>query len=408
MPALDGMRVLDMTQWEAGTSCTQLLAWLGADVVKVERPTVGDPGRVAGTGDDPSPYFLQYNSNKRSIAIDLDTPSGRDLLLELVPHYDVFVENYGPGVIEKHDIGYAVMQAINPGIIYGRIKGFGTSGPYSDYKCFDMVAQAAGGAFSVTGSPDGPPMRRGVTVGDSGTGVQMALAITAAYVQQQRTGLGQEIELSMQEAVTHFMRSRVAFDTSPEQPVARRVGNRSGGAPTDLYSCKPFGPNDYVFIMVVTSRMWDAFCVTIDRTDLLTDPRFATGEARRENPDALNEEIELWTRAHTKYETMQILADAGVPCSYVFDTGDLVEDPHLRSRDFVQTVNHPTRGEVQLYRYAPRLSGSNVPLEAAPSLGEHTEQILVSDLGLDAEALRTLSEAGAIGLGAIGLGGKGR
>ena len=243
MPALDGMRVLDMTQWEAGTSCTQLLAWLGADVVKVERPTVGDPGRVAGTGDDPSPYFLQYNSNKRSIAIDLDAPSGRDLLLELVPHYDVFVENYGPGVIEKHDIGYEVMRERNPGIIFGRIKGFGTSGPYAEYKCFDMVAQAAGwGIFR-----DGPAGWSADAAGRDGggfrTGVQMALAITAAYVQQQRTGVGQEIELSMQEAVTHFMRSRGGV-----RYVAGAADRAAGGQPVGG------GADGSVFVQAVWSE----------------------------------------------------------------------------------------------------------------------------------------------------------
>ena len=207
MPALDGMRILDMTQWEAGTSCTQLLAWLGAEVVKIERPIGGDPGRVARTGNDPSPYFLQYNSNKQSVAIDLNSSAGRQVLLDLVPHYDVFIENYGPGVIEKHDIGYEVMQSIHPSIIYARIKGFGTSGPYAGFKSFDVIAQAAGGTLSVTGDPDGPPLQPGPTLGVSGTGGNMALAITAAFVQRIRTGSGQLIELSMQEAVTLFMRS---------------------------------------------------------------------------------------------------------------------------------------------------------------------------------------------------------
>ena len=200
MAALDGLRVLDMTQYEAGTSCTQALAWLGADVVKVERPDGGDPGRGAG-GD--AEYFVVWNSNKRSVAIDLRSADGRALFMRMVPKYDVFVENYGPGVIERLDIGYEAMRAVKSDIIYARIKGFGVDGPWSDYKCYDMVAQAAAGAFSITGENDGPPMRPGPTMGDAGTGIQMALAIAAAYAQKLRTGKGQLIELSMQEAMTY-------------------------------------------------------------------------------------------------------------------------------------------------------------------------------------------------------------
>ena len=276
MPALDGMRVLDLTQWEAGPAGTQMLAWLGADVVKVERPHGGDPARTVAGAADNSPYFLNWNANKRGICIDVGATAGRALLLRLAAHYDVLTENYGPGVIEKLDIGYDVVRAINPGIIYARIKGFGLSGPYSGYKSFDMVAQAAGGAFSVTGEAGGPPVRPGPSIGDSGAGLQLALAITAAYVQQQRTGQGQCIELSMQEAVTYFMRTWVALNSDWGAKAAPRTNSWSG-APSDLYPTKPLGPNDYVYIMAVTTAMWDTLCAIIDRPDLVTDPRFATG-----------------------------------------------------------------------------------------------------------------------------------
>ena len=188
MAALDGMRILDMTQFEAGTCCTQSLAFLGADVVKIERPVLGDPGRgrAAGTTLDRE-YFVNWNSNKRSVTIDLNSTAGRQLLLDMVPHYDVFVENYGPGVVEKLDIGYEVMREQNPQLIYLRIKGFGTTGPYAHYKCMDMVAQAAAGAFSITGDPNGPPVRPGPTMGDAGTGMQAALAITAALTNRRRS-----------------------------------------------------------------------------------------------------------------------------------------------------------------------------------------------------------------------------
>ncbi len=395
MPALEQMRVLDMTQYEAGTSCTQALAWLGADVVKVERPGIGDPGRGVARGTDNSPYFLNWNSNKRSVVINLDQPEGRDLLLRMLPKFDVFVENYGPGVVEKLDIGYDVMRKVNPSIIYGRLKGFGTSGPYSSFKSYDMVAQAAGGAFSVTGDPEGPPMRPGYTVGDSGTGVQLALAITAAFVQKQQTGQGQEIEISMQEAVTYFMRTAVANGSDWGRKTAPRRGNRVG-PPTDLYACKPFGPNDYVYIMVVTSRMWDTLCAAIDRTDLLSDPRFESGEARLEHGDELHEEIAKWTRERTKHEAMLELGNAGVPISAVLDTHDLFNDPHLASRDFIQTVEHPSEGPVDLMRWPPLMSESEVPLAPAPLLGQHTDEVLSAELGLDEGEVAALRECGAI------------
>ena len=263
MTALDGFRVLDMTQYEAGTSCTQALAWLGADVVKVESPR-GDPGR-GPTGS--AEYFIVWNSNKRSVSIDLQQPRGRQMLLDMLPRYDAFVENYGPGVMEKLDLGYDVMKAVNPGIIYARIKGFGLEGPWSDYKCYDMVAQSAAGAFSITGEPDGPPVRPGPTTGDAGTGVQMALAITAAYAQKLRTGKGQHIELSMQEAMTYYLRTSTA-STHFGARASKRIGN--GGRPTmSLYRSRGDGPNDYLFVMAVTDRMWEALCQAMERPDLL-------------------------------------------------------------------------------------------------------------------------------------------
>ena len=278
MAALDGMRVLDMTQYEAGTSCTQALAWLGADVVKIEAPEYGDPGRGVGrsANKDYSAYFCAWNANKRSVALDLRTSEGRDLLLRMAPNFDVFVENYGPGVIERLDIGYDVLRAANPGLIYARIKGFGTSGPYADFRCMDMVAQAAAGAFSITGEADGPPMMPGPTTGDSGTGVQAAMAILAAYVQKQRTGEGQEIELSMQEAMAYYVRTRAFIGSAWGTRATPRSGNAGGLPPVNIYACKPFGPNDYIYLMPVNQGHWDGLCAAMDRGDLLIDPRFAT------------------------------------------------------------------------------------------------------------------------------------
>ena len=396
MPALDGLRILDMTQYEAGTSCTQALAWLGADVVKVERPGTGDPGRGGfGAGGSDSEYFVVWNSNKRSVAIDLQKPAGRELLLKMVPHYDAFVENYGPGVIEKLDIGYDVMKAINPGIIYARLKGFGTSGPWADYKSYDMVAQSAAGAFSITGEPDGPPMRPGPTTGDAGTGVQMALAIAAAYVQKLKTGKGQLIEISMQEAMTYYLRTAVAGTNYGERASQRSGNGRS--ATMSLYACKGGGPNDYVFVMAVTARMWESLCPIIGRPEFLEDERFGDPRARFENREALKAEIEKWTLERDKYEAMRELSEGGVPASAVLDTKDLFENPHLKERGFIHTVEHEVHGPIRLLGWPARMSDSEVPITASPRLGKNTVEVVTEDLALKPEDIEQLLRDGIIG-----------
>lgn len=392
MPALDGLRILDMTQYEAGTSCTQLLGWLGADVVKVEPPKTGDPGRGPEGGD--AEYFVVWNSNKRSVAIDLRNPGGRDLLLSMVPHYEVFVENYGPGVIEKLDIGYDVMKEINPEIIYARIKGFGLSGPWADFKCYDMVAQSAAGAFSITGEPDGPPMRPGPTIGDTGTGVQMALAITAAYAQKLRTGKGQLIEMSMQEATAYYLRTATASTGFGEKPTPR-TGN--GRLPTmSLYPCKGGGANDYVYIMAITPRMWGSLCEAIGKSELIDDPRFRANRDRLDNREELEALISEWTLQRDKYDAMQELADGGVPASAVLDTRDLYENPHLTERGFVHSVDHPTHGPIRLLGFAARMSESEVPFSAAPLLGQHSKEVIAEDLSLSPAEIDALVTAGVI------------
>ena len=392
MAALDGLRILDMTQYEAGTSCTQCLAWLGADVVKVEPPGTGDPGRHLLDGDDE--YFYVWNSNKRSVALDLRKPRGRELLLEMVAGYDVFVENYGPGVIEKLDIGYDTIRAARPDIIYARIKGFGLDGPWADYKSYDMVAQAAAGAFSITGNADGPPMRPGPTTGDAGTGVQMALAISAAYVQKLKTGKGQYIELSMQEAMTYYLRTAASRTRYGKRPT-RRVGAEE--LPTmSLYPCKGGGPNDYVYLMAVTPRMWGALCVVLGRPDLEDDPLFVSPQLRANNDQALRDRITAWTLARDKFEAMRELAEGGVPASAVLDTRDLYENEHLIERGFIREIEHPRHGKVRLLGWPARMSESSVPVQPAPLLGQHSKDVLTQDLGLDRSELETLVRNGVI------------
>ena len=385
--ALEGMRVLDMTQYEAGTSCTQMLAWLGADVVKVEPPQ-GDPGRRAfSRGPEDSQYFLNYNSNKRSIVLDLKAERGRQLLVGLARRFDVFVENYGPGVIESLNIGYDALSAVNPAIIYARLKGYGLSGPYAHYKSFDPLAQATAGAFSVTGERNGPPVKPGPTVADTSTGMQAALAITAAWAQRLRTGQGQLIELSMQEVMTMFMRTTGVLDWAV-RPAARR-GHR-GGAPTGMYPCAPGGPNDYIYMLIATTRMWDQLCVAIGRDDLLIDPRFQTAQLRHQHADELDAEISAWSRRHTKFEAMHILCEAGVAASAIYDTMDVFGDPHLQARGFIEQVDHPVNGPVTLMKSPIRMLASEVPLTRAPLLGEDTDDVLTAELGLSEDALEAL------------------
>ena len=399
MAALDGLRVLDMTQYEAGTSCTQALAWLGADVVKVEAPDIGDPGRGVGrtSTQDYSAYFCAWNANKRSLALNLRSRKGREILLDMAPKFDVFVENYGPGVIERLNIGYDVLKSANPGIIYARIKGFGVTGPYAGYRCMDMVAQAAAGAFSVTGEAEGPPMMPGTTTGDSGTGVQAAMAILAACIQKQRTGIGQEVELSMQEAAAYYVRTRTYLGTGWDKHPAPRTGNAGGVPPVNIYPCKPFGANDYIYLMPVNEGHWDALCAAMDRGDLLLDSRFTDVGSRVENGNALYEEIRNWTGQRTKYEAMEAIAGAGVPCSACLDTAELHRDPHLTERGFVHEMNLPVHGRVPMLGFAPRLSESTVEMERPPRLGEHTHEVLAADLGLSEREIDALQERGIIG-----------
>ena len=398
MAALDGMRILDMTQYEAGTSCTQALGMLGADVVKIEATETGDPGRRVGLGSDGgySAYFCNWNANKRSVAIDLRSEAGHRVFMDLLPHFDVFVENYGPGVVERLGIDYASLKAVHPEIIYARLKGFGTFGPHAHYKSYDMVAQAAAGAFSVTGEADGRPLIPGPTTGDSGTGVQLAMAILAAFIQKQRTGEGQEIEISMQEAMTYFMRTRVATGSAWGTQPSGRNGTAGGLPPVDLYPCKPFGPNDWIYLMPITSGHWDALCAAIDRPDLIVDERYAAPRDRIGRAGEVYEIFAEWTREHTKVEAMELLAEAGVPCSAVLDTAELHNDPHLVERDFIHPRDLPVHGEVPLLGFAPRLSKSDVPLSAPPLLGEHTEDVLAADLNLSPAEIADLKASGAI------------
>jgi formyl-CoA transferase len=397
--ALHGMRILDLTQFEAGTTCTQFLGWLGADVLKIEPPggEQSRRNRPEVPGQD-AMFFLVFNANKRSITLDLKTADGRALFLRMVERADVVVENFAPGLMERLGLDYPALRAVNPRIIMARIKGFGLSGPYHEYKSFDMIAQATGGVMSVTGFPDREPVRCGAAIGDTGTGVHTAAAIMAAYIQRQRTGEGQLVEVAMQEVVANFARGRFVDHYRDGAPAVRRGNEITGGVPGGAYPCAPGGLNDYAYIYVQTmnAEMWRDFATAIGREDLLTDPRCVDARTRWQHREALDEIIGAWTRTRTKHEAMAELGKAGVPCGAVLDTGELLDDPHLNARGQIHTIDHATRGRFRLPGCPVRLSASPARTTAPPLAGQHTVEVLQEVLGLSTEQIAELRARGVV------------
>ena len=398
--ALAGIRILDLTQFEAGTSCTQLLGWLGADIIKIE-PIGGEQSRrnrqeVPGLD---ATFFLLFNANKRSLTIDLKHPDGRALFLRLAVTADVVTENFAPGLMERLGLGWDALQAVNPGLIFARLKGFGLSGPYHEYKSFDMIAQATGGVMSVTGFADREPVLCGANIGDSGAGVHLAAGIMAAYIERQRTGVGQVVEVSMQEAVANLIRQRYVAHYRDGKPTGRRGNNAPPGAvPDGLYACAPGGPNDYVYIYVqpMNQGMWEDFARAIGREDLLTDPRCVDAPTRWKNVDALNTIARAWIGARPKREVMATLGKAGVPCGAVLDTAEVLDDPHMNARDAIATFDHPTRGIFRVPGCPIRLSASKPAITPPPLAGQHTDEVLAEVLGLSAAGIADLKTRGVV------------
>jgi formyl-CoA transferase len=395
--ALDGVKVLDLTQFEAGTSTTQALAWYGADVIKIEEPTQGEQGRISSTdvlGVD-SHYFILLNSNKRSATLNLRDERGKELLRQMLPRADVFIENFAPGTIERLGFGYDEVRALNPRIIYTQVKGYGTGSPYAQYLSFDMIAQAVGGALSITGTPEFP-YRPGPTVADTGAGLHCLIAILAALLQRKRTGRGQRIEVAMQDAVINLCRisyfqQQALGRATPRDP----IGNPTKSVvPCNVYSCKPFGPNDYVFLACTRThaKQWEALAKGMGREDLLTDPRFATSDARVAHAAELDEIIAAWTRQYTKLEALQILGEAGVPVGAVMDTLELSHDPYLWKRGMFAAIQHPVRGDLFVPGWPVKMSDSRVEVASAPLLGEHTAEVYREWLGLTAAQVERLRE----------------
>ncbi|WP_339159433.1 CoA transferase [Paenibacillus sp. FSL W8-0186] len=402
--ALEGVTVLDFTQFEAGTVCTQTLAWLGANVIKLERPGTGEQGRGASAdqkGAD-SYGFIILNSNKKSITVDVKKPEGKELVYKMIEKADVMVENFSPGVIERLGFDYETVRELNSRMIYAQIKGFGADGPYANFPAFDAIGQAAGVVMSVTGEKDGPPMHAGVNFADSGAGYHCAIAILGALYQRTMTGEGQKVEVAMQDVMINFSRSawgRQFMTGGKETP---RVGNEmpmAAVAPCNVYPCKPGGPNDYVFIYtsrVPSSPQWKRLLKVIGREDMMDDPRFATPESRYEHKEEIDAMISEWTMQYTKHEAMDIIGKADVPISAILSTVDITNDEYLRKRGTMVEIDHPVRGKLVIPGNSMKLSASPLEVKPAPLLGQDNKEVYKELLGLGEEDLEALKQAGVI------------
>jgi len=395
--ALQGFRIIDLTQFEAGTSCTQTLAWFGAEVIKVEPPIKGEQGRNSSAeGGKDSLYFVQLNTNKKSVTCDLKTAQGKDLLSELIKKGDVFVENFAPGVIDRLGFSAQEVLKINPKIVFARIKGFSPTGPYANYLAFDAIAQAAGGALSITGEAGGRPIKPGPNLADTGTGLHCALGILAALIQRNTTGKGQVVEVTMQDAIINF--SRIAYAAQAMSgETAPRTGNQSifgGTSPSEVYRCKGGGENDYVYVYTTRagSKHWLNLCKLMGREELIEDPRFMTPKSRADNSELIDAMLSEWAAQYDKREAMKILAQENVPASAVFDTMELFNDPDLRARGTFATFTHPQHGELTVPGNMIKLSGTKVTVSSPPLLGEHNQEIYGDLLGYTTKQIESLVE----------------
>jgi formyl-CoA transferase len=395
--ALEGIRVLDLTQYEAGPSCTQMLAWLGADVIKIEPPT-GEPGRTALSDrrDMDAWFFILLNSCKRGVTLNLKSPRGRTMFQEMAKTADVVVENLGPGAMDRLGLGYEALRQLNPRIIMASVKGFGSFGPYAEYKSFEMIAQAMAGAMSLTGQPDSPPTKAIGGLADTGAGLHTAIGILAAVIQRQTTGVGQQVEVAQQEAVVNLLRIHLRDTYVTGKPVPRR-GNRSpGAAPSNLYRCSPGGPDDYVFIHCATEEMWKTLSKIVGRPELGDDPRYADRRDRVKFVEEIDALVSAWTEKRTKHEVLKIVAGAGVPCGAVLDSKEVLTNEHLKQRGMLVELEHPVRGKFPMPANPVRMSESPTDVVRAPLLGEHNAEVYGKILGYGEAELDALKRDGVI------------
>ena len=409
MEALKGVRILDMTHVQAGPTCSQLLAWMGADVIKFENP-VGDAtrGQLRDMPKADSLYFTMLNCNKRSITVNMKNPVGKEVFIALLKKCDVVMENFGPGVLDRLGFSWKSIHEINPAIVLASIKGFGSSGPYADYKAYENVAQAMGGSMRTTGFMDGPPLVTGAQIGDSGTGLHFVIGILAALQQRHRTGKGQYVEVAMMDSVMNLCRvkfrdhQRLSRGDLAEYSMATagmkdtpRSGNDSGGGQLgNAIKCKPGGPNDYLYV-VVQEAVWQALARRVGGEGLASDERFATIQNRRKNQKEMWRLLTEFASGYTKRDLMKVLSDIDVPCGPILSTEDLMNDEHVKLREMVVELDHPQRGKWFNIGMPIKLSDSPAEIERSPLLGEHTDEILREVLGYSDAEVGTLKEAGA-------------
>jgi formyl-CoA transferase len=414
MEALKGVRILDMTHVQAGPTCSQLLAWMGADVIKFENPQ-GDAtrGQLRDVPNADSLYFTMLNCNKRSITVNMKSAEGKQVFVDLLKKCDIVMENFGPGVLERFGFPWEKIHEINPKIVMGSIKGFGSTGPYADFKAYENVAQAMGGAMSTTGVPEGPPFVTGAQIGDSGTGLHLGIGLLAALRQAERTGQGQYVEVAMMDGVMNLCRvkfrdhqrltrqslSEYSVPTHQGMGAVPRAGNDSGGGQLgNAIRCKPGGPNDFLYI-VVQEAVWEPLARLIGPAlgmpELAADPKFAKIAERRKNQAEMWELIGEFALKHTKRELMAILNPLDVPCGPIMSTEDLANDEHVRGRDMWVELDHPQRGTWFNVGMPIKLSASPAVIRRSPTLGEHTEEILREVLDYDQSRINSLKTAGA-------------
>ncbi len=407
--ALSGIRILDMTHVQAGPTSSQLLAWLGADVIKLEPPT-GDitRGQLRDIPNADSLYFTMLNCNKRSISVNMKNPAGKEVFVELLKQCDVVMENFGPGVLDRFGFAWETVHGINPRIVMASIKGFGSTGPYAEFKAYENVAQAMGGSMSTTGFDDGPPLVTGAQIGDSGTGLHLAIGILAALQARVRTGKGQYVEVAMMDSVMNLCRvkfrdhqrlargvmAEYSIDTTGRTSTPRSGNDSGGGQLGNTVKCKPGGPNDYVYV-VVQEAVWNNLAGRMGGEAMVNDARFSTIGERRKNQAQMWALLNDFASQYTKREFMALLNDIDVPCGPIMSTEDLANDEHVRLREMYVELDHPVRGAWHNVGMPIKLSDNHVPIERSPLLGEHTEQILAEVLGWNAQQIESHRSAGA-------------
>ncbi|MCZ7641856.1 MAG: formyl-CoA transferase [Pseudorhodoplanes sp.] len=413
--ALDGVRILDFTHVQSGPTCTQLLAWFGADVIKVERPGVGDitRGQLVDVKGADSLYFTMLNHNKRSITIDSKHPEGKRVLNELIKACDVLVENFAPGALDRMGLTWEHIHKLNPRMIVASVKGFGP-GPYEDCKVYENVAQCAGGAAATTGFREGPPLVTGAQIGDSGTGLHLALGIVAALYQRGRTGRGQKVLAAMQDGVLNLCRVKLRDQQRlkagplteysqygqniPFGDTVPRAGNDSGGGqPGWILKCKGWetDPNAYIYF-ITQAPVWGAICDVIGEPAWKTDPEYATPKARLPKLKQIFDRIESWTMTKTKFEVMNICNEVDIPVGPILSMKEIAEEPSLRETGTVVEVDHPVRGKYLTVGNPIKLSDSISEVKRSPLLGEHTDEILAKVLGFSKTEVEKIKGSGAL------------